>query len=54
MKVGDITKQVISQHKKKKWQSQVVYKTFLGNHNGKPRYQSQTRHETGTKQARNI
>lgn len=44
MKVGDVTRTVISASKKKVGH-QVVYKTYLGQHKGKPRYSSQTRHE---------
>ena len=48
MKVGTIEKQVISKSKKAKkgmLTQQTVYKTFLGNVNGKPRWSSETKHE---------
>lgn len=48
MKVGDVTRTVISASKKKVGH-QVVYKTYLGQHKGKPRYSSQTRHELAGK-----
>lgn len=48
MTVGDVTRTVISASKKKVGH-QVVYKTYLGQHKGKARYSSQTRHELAGK-----
>ena len=45
MKVGDIIRIVISTSKKSRGESEVVYKTYLGRHNGKDRYSSKTKHE---------
>jgi len=45
MKVGDITRTVISTSKKLRGESEVVYKTYLGQHKGKARYSSKTKHE---------
>ena len=53
MKVGDVTRTVISASKKKVGH-QVVYKTYLGQHKGKARYSSQTRHEVVSKPKRQV
>ncbi len=48
MTIGDQTKMIISKAKRKrkgKETQQVVYKTIVGKHKGKPLYASQTRHE---------
>ena len=49
MKIGDQTKHVISKSKRRRHNKdtqEVVYKTFIGNHRGKPQFISQTRHES--------
>jgi hypothetical protein len=48
MKIGDVTKHVISKSQRKrhfKDTQQVVYKTVVGKKGGKPLFSSKTRHE---------
>jgi len=48
MKIGDKTKHFISKAVRKrngKSTQEVVYKTYIGRHRGKPLFSSETRHE---------
>ena len=48
MKIGDTTKHLISKSLRKrnrKETQEVVYKTFIGKHKGKPLFASRTVHE---------
>ena len=48
MKIGEATKQLISKSVRRrhgKDTQEVVYKTYMGKHKGKPYFSSQTRHE---------
>ncbi len=46
MEKGHIEKQTISKGRKS---TEVVYKTFLGKHKGKPLWKSETKHELNRK-----
>jgi len=48
MTIGTVEKQVISKAKRKRHNietQEVVYKTYMGKHKGKPYWSSQTKHE---------
>lgn len=48
MKIGTVTKTVISKSKRRRHNKdtqQVVYKTHVANHKGKPIFASKTKHE---------
>lgn len=48
MKIGDKTKHFISKSVRRRHMKdtqEVVYKTYMGKHKGKPYFSSETRHE---------